>query len=342
MNILFLDYLSRPGHKNFNKIHISALLNMGHSLALVGRQSYFDNINSNSGNVIKYSVPEVYYKQMKFAQLTTRILNIMCLLWIKKNVNLNKYDCIIVPTYESLSLFVFRTKKRMVVINHDGRQVDFLLKRLLIRLLPKQCIHIALNEDMEFHLKGALHNKKIYLVPHGVLLGENKMERPSFIKEDERFVFCPINNNFDKTFVKNIFNNNELKEFLSKNDIRLYAKKGLGVIKNEVVKEVQNRLSQQEYNYMLTKAIAVVLPYNNQFRYRCSGIFFECVARETPVLVSNKDAFSIYEKRVNMFMFNEEKGLINSISKCFRHEKILPDQTLINPAGSWQILLSSM
>ena len=343
MKILLLDYISYPGHRTFNKIHIDALKSLGHELHLLGRKGQFDNIAS-AGIADIGIIPESLFRQWPLPAVTFRLQGIAALLWVKRNIKLNNYDIIVVLTYDILSFFVFRTPKDVILINHNNvPQLWSKVKLACTRKLPKNYIHVALNQEMEQRLKELLPERKVYHIPHGICPPTKDILRPNFIKEGSRFVFCPVNRNYDAFFVKRIFEDKELLAFLGQRGYKLYVKENLGIdgtLKN--IESITSNLGYAENNYKIQNAMAVLLPYGTQFKYRCSGIFFECVARQTPVICTNLDAMKIFEKDVDMRMFSDTKELIDAIGYYAEHKVRVTDLLVFNPKEYWNGVLDGI
>ena len=315
MNILLIDYLSPSGHKFFNTIHVNALLELGHKVCLVGKDGQFKNFEkSQSVNV--QSIPKWMFVILPFPPLMERLLGIIRLLWLLLYVDKKKYNSIIFLSYDVLSLFVYRVASKVYLINHNNvSQIDkSKLKLFFTKFLPSNYIHVALNEMMEKRLKELLPNKTIVFVPHGFIRDEGEAKKPTYLQEGEHFLFCPINNNYDPDFVGKLFCDCKLQEFLSTHNIKLIVKrKLLGVLNHTSLIGIEGRFSNEEYRYLMRNALAVVLPYSSQFKYRCSGIFFECVANESIIISTRIPDMEIYSGRVKICYFKTPMEFIDCV-----------------------------
>ena len=63
-----IDYLSPNGHENFDKIHIEALVNLGHNLTLVGKKGQFDKVE-NKDKINIEVLPPWAFKQTCISSL---------------------------------------------------------------------------------------------------------------------------------------------------------------------------------------------------------------------------------------------------------------------------------
>lgn len=321
MKLLLIDYISPQGHIIFDHIHIQALLSAGYDLHLVGRKGQFADF-VNKGLVTITEIPEKYYRYYKrFYSLMERIKGVLSLFWIKKNLNLRNFDGIVFLSYDILSLYFFRTSVAVYLINHNNvDQFNSRIKLSMTRDLPSNFIQIALNDYMEDELKRLLPKRKVCFVPHGFLEPTNAGLRPKFINDGDRFIFCPVNRNYDSAIINDIIQSATFKEYLNQNRIQLYIKSQLCQAPEGNIRLLPY-LSEAEYNYMLSNAVGVILPYGGDFRYRCSGILFECVARNTPILATERKALKIYKDEIDIHYFDSVHSLLDAIDVIKSAEK---------------------
>lgn len=341
MKILVVDYKSIKSHQNFNKIHIDVLLHQGHHLTLVGKKGQFDNIEIKQGvNIL--NIPEGFYFSFPFPQLSERMREIFCLLYIWLKIKFSTFDFVIIPTYDILSFFLFRIPQKVVLINHNNvSQLENKLKFILTKLLPKRYIHIALNRLMEEHLRELLPNAKIYYIPHGVLSKPIEKRLPSFLQNEKAFLFCPVNSNFNNEFVNTIFCSTELRDYLAQMELQLFVKSSLDIHPESSNIISLPSLSDSEYDYMLSHAKAVILPYGKMFKYRCSGILFECVSYNTPVLATTLDDMLIYKNEINVDFFDDSQSLVLGLTKLLTTSLTEKNIAALNPELFWKKMINT-
>lgn len=340
MRLLLLDYISYLGHRNFNTVQVNALIKIGYDICLVGRTGQFENIKKKD-NVSSVEIPEVFFKKWPKGAVFFRLQGIMILLWVKEHIRWRDYDAVLVLTYDIMSIFIFRISTRTFLINHNNvSQLSNKIKLCLTRHLPNNYSHIALNDEMYRRLKELLPGRDVYYVPHGICPPSNKIRKPSFILDMGRFLFCPVNNNYDPLFVKKIFEDRTFLDYLKSSGIVLYVKESLGVGCDGCnVKKVPTTMKEEEYNFMLKNALAVLLPYCEFFKYRCSGIFFECVSFGTPVIVTKLATFDFYKNMVEMKTFSDVVSLICAIKYYSDEKKIMHDLSLFDPTCYWKTVI---
>lgn len=343
MEILIVDYMSYKQHCNFNKIHLEALQNQNHSLCLVGRKGQFDNITKN-GKTSIVNIPEYLFLSLPFNPLFERLLGIFKIWWLLRHLNLKDYDAVVVLTYDILSLFVFRTSVPVILINHNNvSQLSSKIKLWLTRRLPKHYIHVALNEEMEERLCELIPDRIIKLIPHGICPPSPKLKKPSFVQQDENYIFCPVNSNYDNEFVKEIFESQKLSNYLDKTNQLLYLKPNMPIeSESQRIIKINSKLTNEEYDYMIQNAQSIILIYGSNFKYRCSGIFFECVARNKTILSTNIKSMTIYKDRINnLYFFASVDDLIKALKEK-QNNSFTNDLKSLDPIQYWSTILKNI
>ena len=343
MKILVIDYLSYPNHRNFNKIHIESLLKQGHCLHLVGERSQFDDFKI-AKNVSISALPDFCYRHFPIPPVSVRVQSIFSLFWIRRNISLERFDAVLFLTYDVVSVWTYKFKLPTILINHNNvGQLDNKVKFYITKQLSGKVIHVALNFEMANRLSELMPEKRVYYVPHGVMCPLKDLMRPDFIHKTEHYFFCPINRNCDEQFISDILMSEKVSEFLDENDINIYVKsKLLNAINNSHIRPVDNTLSTPEYSYMVKNAIGVILPYSSAFKYRCSGIFFECVSYGTQVIVSDINAFKEYQVGNHICVYSNVESFVDSLQKCSDGTLELFDSDRFDVDGPWHRLLSQL
>lgn len=330
--------MSPLGHEVFNCIQLDSLLAVGSDIHVV----IYGNYLSKYKNIEKIKItriPAKYNKSNK-SPLKERIIDIKRLMWIKRNIAINQYDYIVFSSYDILSLFVFRLKQKVFIINHNNvDQFNSKIKLYFTKLLPSNYEHIALNVYMERKLNEYLPDKKVRYIPHGYWEASSKMRKPEMLKEGERFIFCPVNRNHDVMLMNNIIHSSLFNSSLEQKNINLYVKSQLLNVSKGNIKTI-GMLDDDEYNYMLTKAVAVLLPYGEEFKYRCSGILFESVARNTPIIATPREALKIFENIININFFNNDESLIITLENLQKQISIDYNKEIFHPMKYWKTLLN--
>lgn len=340
MKILVVDYLSYPGHKRFNKIHIDALEGLGHDLFFVGKKDQFPNYCEPRLLCVP---PERFFKTLPFQSVSSRLQNIFCLKWIYSQIQEHDYDLILFPTYDIVSLFFSPFKNKCLVINHNNvSQLNNRIKAWLTRHLPSSVSHITLDSLSQKRLQEVIPNAKVYMIPHGFDKPSNNISKPEWLDCDTYF-FCPVNRNFNQEDVNKLFQNSLLQEVLKKAGSCIYIKNFSGIVNSSVLKIIPSNVPQKEYDYMIQNAKGVILSYNSSFRYRVSGIFFECIAANTTVIVPDNESFKQYsDLNVVYYSESESDSFVNSIRNVLNMSPSQYDLSRVEPRNYWRTAISNL
>ena len=343
MRILVIDYLTYLGHRNFNKIHIESLLKTGIDMHVIGRRQAMSLIEPSDRLKVSF-LPEWASKSFPLKSLSERIKNVAELYWIKRNFDIEQYDAIVFLAYDVLSLCTFRTNRPTFVINHNNvSQLKNIMKLCLTRRLPLNYKHIVLSKDSEEELIRLIPKRSVNFVPHGFLRDNGVTIKPLYLKEDEKFLFCPVNGNYDVDFVKSLFSSTQILNFLSDNNIKLVAKEKLFVnSQNCQIISIKGRIPEEEYRYYLGNALAVILPYSKDFKYRCSGILYECISVNTPVIASQIETLDMYRDLIQIKFFRNVSEFIDNIQYFLNSTRSKVDNTIFVPDNYWEQILKAI
>ncbi|TYK38354.1 hypothetical protein ACTMKN_12320 [Bacteroides pyogenes] len=337
MNILVIDYLSYKGHRFFNRIHIQALLSLGHKLTLVGKDGQFDEYKESIKTI---DIPNKKQRLVDYYVFR----DVSNLNWIKKHIEFDNYDIIIVPTYDILSFSFFRISKKVFIVNHNNISLFTeskigKMRLCLTKFLPKNYTHICLSTLMKEHLQKLLPSKDVVFVPHGLCKASSDQLKPDFVSKDESFIFCPVNRNFDREALVAILNSKVLHAKLKELNLKLYIKDILPYSdKCDMIVKISGMLSRAEYNYMLQNSKAVILPYGKQFGYRCSGILFESISNDTHVIASNIEAMKVYADKASISFYDGVDDFCSCLNECI-NIKVHNNLELFNPLIHWEKIL---
>lgn len=337
MNILLIDYLSCKGHRKFNRIHINTLLSLNHDLILLGK----------NGQFVEYQNTEhVHILDLPFNS-SGRLYEALNLLWINHYIHRHNYNVIVFLTYDNISIGLFRSKTPTLLFNHNNvGQLDNTLKgrikKFLVDRLPQKSAHICLNKEMEDRMRELFPKRTVFYIPHGLITVQIAASMPEFLSEGEKYIICPINRNYDSKYVDRLFHSEYLLMELKKRSISLLVKqKLLNAPISDPIKIIPDVLDDAEYHYLLSNASAVLLPYSEDFKYRCSGIFFECVAEKVPIIASKIPAMTSYLGTCDIQFFSNPNTLVNCIDNLDRMDKSSYNMKLFNTSHYWKQVLNN-
>lgn len=332
--------MSLKGHKNFNKIHIRALLEEGCVLDLVGKYGQFDGIDKSS-NVCVHAIPSFLTKKYPFPSLSCRIEWILILIWSLFKFPPRNYDIVVMPTYDMLSTIFYRIKKKVVCVVHDATYLDKKINCWAANILPLNYCFIGLNEEIRNRIAEKIIHHKIYHIPHGLITPSEVTKKPAYLESGTSFFFCPINSFIDYNITSDVFTSQKLYDFLENTNSFIVVKNGVIAKSNSdrfII--IDNRPEKDEYDYMMQNAKAVILPYDASFRFRCSGIFFESIARNTPVIATNIDSLRVYKNDTDTVFFSNVNELINGLAFYYEGKHNISNFSKFNPKEGWNKVIN--
>jgi hypothetical protein len=302
MNLLFVDPTSPIGHKKYN-LGLLNVLKDKFIIDLVIRDNYL-NINEEEYNIRNKNIipnnyiPEIItekYNNKLLRRFKVRFNQIKLLNLIKKNFLLKDYDLILFSSVEIISFSIIMRNlhdSRVAFIDHGiSNAKNSLTKRFFWKNIDRN-LEVVVMEDYikDFLYKDLNIKNKIWTVHHPVL---KKVKNESVNNMSSKtIIFAPSLSN-DEEFIKNLIKNSS--EIL--NNIIIYIRSKNINYKNENLIVYNKRISKERYNDLFNKCKYVLMPYDNNYNYKTSGVFFEAISFKKPILIRNNNTLVNYKKR---------------------------------------------
>ena len=357
MKILYIDHISPNGHVNFNKIHLQALLSLKHDIYCIFKKDYLRKINIE--NIIIYKeIPLCLYKNNTNGFIE-RVFYLLQLLFIKFNAKFSTFDFVIFAAYEPISLFFAKIKTPTFLINHNtiSGLDKSRLKEFFTKKISKKNIHLVFDKHMQKRLeKSKIFKSKI--IPHGYCMpftnnlnslyidSLNEMDHRIY-KSEYSIIFCPSSTSIDKEFVFQIITNERFNNFLFENKIILLIKGNYNCnfSFNKNIISINRFFTDIEYQFLLKLSKVIILPYGKDFKYRTSGIMFECFSNNIPCLISNIASMRTYSAHFNYNpYFNNISDLqfkILTVLNEIKYPHIYLQIDKLNPLIHWSYILKN-
>lgn len=343
MRILIIDYLAPAGHVGYNKYQIEAISALGYNCEFVSSEEHIRNCCLESVK-LKPLPGWLYpkYKQ-KYKPILERIFGILRLLYLSLFVISNEYDEILFLSYDIMSLFVFRSKKRVMLCNHNNSS-DFksYLKCVLHKRLPKSYEYIVLADFIKGLFIRNNPSHKTHVVPHG-LTKCHFSEKSCMPADSKKYVFCSTTSSCDEKFMYEITHSDKIYNFLKNNNIDIVIKTNLNIEYPPFINIIRGFVEDTKYSSLMKNALAVLAPYSeDNFKDRISAVLMECFASNIPILCSNINSFIEYKKFANYnIIIEDEEGFISSLSEllAIKDENYYKDLDQLDPKPYWNIIL---
>ena len=297
MKILYIDYQSPKGHVQFNRIHLNSLTQLG-EVYTIFKENYLEFIHSD---LIKtyINIPSSKYDRDK-GRFWGRFTEIQLLRYLKKNINPTEWDFIIISSYDVISMFFARFFPNVIMFDHTIEGMDNAIKRFFYKRLSNTHTHIVFNESMAQKLYENGVNK-VAVVPHG-FIAMPTMDNSSHIREklhiDTDYIFLPSPTSVSKEEIQSLISSHEMITCLRQHGLKLVLR-GDYISSSSNVVIIKDFLSENEYRDLFLNSKFLFLPYRSTFKYRVSGVLFECMANNKFCICSNIPALREYEKYFN-------------------------------------------
>lgn len=295
--ILYIDVICADGHINFNKIYINSLIKSNEDVKLILKKGYAEKMGFNS-KFILFELPEFMFYDFKKIPFINRLMMTINLMYINLRILFKNYSKIYVGSYEEISFFFSFFSKKTILINHNN--ISGLSNRVklffFIKLSKKHTMLVFNNKIRDYLFE--LNAKNIIVKPHGLPEVFSKNIIYSIRKHDERIIFLPSHNSIDVNFIDSAFSNEVFLAFLKKYNFKI-VKKGGTIYKDSNILTINKVLAYEEYKSIFLQSDIILLPYPSTFKHRVSGVLHECFANDKLCLLSNIDAFRVYEENFN-------------------------------------------
>jgi len=299
MKILYIDPLCNDGHINFNTIQLSSLFKQSPEIDCIFEKRYNEKLPINTNVIYELNISK---SNGRWKGISNRFNLIKNLIKIKKHINLEHYDAIILSQYDELSILLANFPSSFLINHTNISDISkFKIKRVLFKLISKRHNQLVLDKSsFEYAKKLGLEN--IYLLKHGIPdrfnIQNSTHSLDSILKtkiqKNAKLVFAPSSGSCDTQFLIRLTHDIKFQEFLNQSDTFLILKNFNVDFKSPNILNIDRPLTMAEYRYLFMKADIIFLPYPKTFQYRSSGVFFEVLANNKKCLVSSAPTFKDY------------------------------------------------
>lgn len=270
--------MKQLGHLHFDQIQIDALIEQGYDVKLVMHQEIADKLPYPQ-EMYALRLPRWCDTDSNCSWMV-RFHFLFALLWINSHIDWTSYDYCVVSNLDEVSMGLCPLKRGMYLMCHGSAQgFEQKLKTFFLRTLSRRNTFLVFNEDMKQpFLEHGINRVKV--ISHGCL--------PAFPTPPTRkpHIIFQASSKSDAQFREMIYTP-ELDQALGKRNVQLTLR-GINAPANSHfrnIKVAQNYLTNEQYKEMFTQADIILLAYPPSFRHQVSGVSYECVANQKPMLV---------------------------------------------------------
>lgn len=349
MKILYFDIWSPKGHIVFNNIHLKALSQLG-DVYTVFREGYY---KFDYAHVIPYlEIPDKFYTK-SHGYFFNRIILARMIRWVWAQVSSEKWDYIIISSYEPFELYLSQRFKKSIVIDHKNAELlENRIQNFSISHLSKDMMHVVFTNGMKSRLVECGINN-VSIVPHGFLPMKTEdlshveeqelMQKYSLLKSD-KIVFLPSLSKASKDLLGQELYNEDFNEFLKHHGLKLFTK---SKVKRESMSNIiiiNGYLPEKDYKYLFLHSSCNILLYSEDFKYRTSGVLNECFANNIPCVFSDCPGLKEYLPFINnehcVFRNADElKRSILSVTENCNRNYYRNLEEIESPLKAWEEIL---
>ena len=330
IKVLYIDTESFPAHLNFNSIHIKALIDAGAVVEGVFREGYSEKLNLPIKTA--YCISHSLYGKRNNS-MSARLDMFKRLLAVKKNVEFNSYDKIILAYYDELVLPFAGFPHGLYLINHINiGALNHWLKIFLFKRLSRRNTQIVLTKGArQFVLEIGV--KQCIYIPHGLPIPYSKeCCKPLWIKH-RYFIFSPSATSSDFRCINSIVHNNQFINYLQKNDILFIIRGAVSNVSSSNIKVIDNYMDTDEYQGCFIHSNAIFIAYKeDRYKYRASAIMLEAISNNKRIVARYSEGLSEYSYIIgdNSF-FNSIDDLINRLDRIIKKTKTIKYSNVEEP-----------
>ncbi len=299
--VAVVDFLSPVGHRDINKVTVDALSQI-HHVRYIASASY--------KTIVPYNVSFSPIKESLFTIGNNAILNrirlsiafvkICCLLKKKKAdvIWVMSYDTIVLYCFSKLFDYCVGKNARVLLMNHMN--IDELtrsgLKKSMFNKLGNKYESIVYSGFIKKFVQD-IGNIKCHVLPHN--LNNYKIDEIGSIRSDIKDFFESKGETYVVMISGNGVDPNNLDELidldkrgiLTEYHLKIYIKEKSHHYHSDSLCINSCYLSDCEYTFMLSNTSYVMLPYNVDYKYRASGVYFDALTFNKPIIYTETSFF---------------------------------------------------
>lgn len=346
--VIYINYMKQLGHLHFDQIQIDALVAQGYDVKLVMHQEI----------ALQLPYPKEMYALVLPSWTDTdskhswmvRLHFLLTLLWIKFHIDESHFDHCVVSNIDEVSMGLCPLRRGMHLMCHGSAQgFGQKLKTFFLRKLSRRNTFLVFNDDMQQpFLQHGITSVKI--ISHGCLPAFKesttlKESQGSYNSASKPCVIFQASSKSDDRFWEMICAP-KMDQALRERNVLLILR-GTNAPDSSFrnfsfgsIKVIPNYLSGEAYRQAFAKADIILLAYPPSFRYQVSGVSYECIANQKPLLAWRNPALS-YCKDFYSYdpFFDSAEEFLAKIDFLRAHREIRPKVTREELVPQYQEIL---
>lgn len=337
MKILYVDPISPKGHKNFNYGLLRCLTSINNiDVDVLIRKNYIDFDGKNiSVNKVEYinekHIPENVLKNSKNLmeyRVKMRWNQYIFLKGLFHSIKDKDYDLILFTCIDlvSFSIASYHIKQRCVFIDHgisDLPESNF--KKFFWKNINSKFEAVLMEEYVEKYVKNIIKAKnKTWLIHHTLPVIETNILDNYTNFTDKYIIYAPGESN-DEKFIEDLI---KISSYIP-DTFKIIIKSKKTTFDSDTLFVYNRRLNDIEYFGLMDKSTYVLLPYESNYNYKTSGVFFEAVFFNKPVMLHANNTLVYYKEKFPNIIecFNDLKNMLellhNTVIKKVNKEEFV-------------------
>lgn len=323
--IIFIDVESPEGHVSLNKsmlLNLSKLSNT--EVTCVFREGYLFNEVDDFNFRLK-TLPSWLYLKRDLGAFFNRFMMLVRLYYLKWFIGLKSYDIVFFSCFDEIVYFFAFIKQKAYLLNNiNVSGLNHKLKVYFYKIISKNNVQVVFEDYIKKFLTETIGICDVIVLKHGlperINLKDNDVSSICLPQDllniviEKRFLFIPSATSTDSIFLDSIFSSLELEQFLNINNLYIVVKGNRLTSKCNRIIIVNRYLTDIEYKYLFKSCFGVIISYPQDFKYRVSNVFYECVINNKICFLSNIAALRVYEPFiVRPYFFNSIQELISCV-----------------------------
>jgi hypothetical protein len=309
--ILFIDLFCDFGHNNINKIYVKEFLSSGYDVHIAMKKSYFESLGVDN-KLLRLELPERLFEDSR-SKVLYRFQQVRLLRYILSKTKSFEYSFYFFSFFDEIAFYASGFNRPAYLMVHGNTESlfspvkCFFLKRLSKNSQVKFVVFLEIFKKL-FNSRGI---NNVLVSSHGLPLFVNEDANNVNYSCDDllrtincsyiepRIIFVPNANKFGDSSINDLIKHQPFLELIERKNI-------IVVMKGEPSSEPLDRffylapyVDNRYLKALLINSFVVLLNYPSSFQYRVSGFFFECMAYNVPLLITNIASFVHYSNNFN-------------------------------------------
>lgn len=313
--LLFIDVDSSLGHINYNRYLLKSIQRIK---CLKIDTVFHKNYEKKLSIALKessrhFSIPDnLLIKAPKrngiFYKISYRYKKYRTYKWVFKISN--KYDYLLFTSIEPLSFSMASKFNRQSVIflDHSIATVSSnRIKRLFWKQINSKYIAMVMEQYIKEYLQRIKIKNEIIIIPHPIPEINFVENHKNKIKTNDMIIFAPSESN-DEMFIDELIKkSNEIKNY------KIIIRSSKQKYKSENLEVYNNRISDELYYFYIFNSQFILLPYDENYNFRVSGVFFEAIMAKKKCLINSNNTLSFYKNQYPKIteIFNSVDGFLD-------------------------------